>query len=102
MALLFDRDVKTMAKHTNTVFKEGELDENAVVAKFATTTKDGKVYRVELKRKSNEIIALLLTTLLFLCKSCLPFVYETFHLVSSAHPRDYLEKRFLPNCWGIP
>lgn len=32
MALLFDRDVKTIGKHINTVFNEGELDENAVVA----------------------------------------------------------------------
>ena len=47
MALLFDRDVKTIGKHINTVFKEGELEENAVVAKFATTAQDGKVYQVE-------------------------------------------------------
>lgn len=47
MALLFDRDVKTIGKHINTIFKEEELDENSVVAKFATTAKDGKVYQVE-------------------------------------------------------
>lgn len=47
MALLFDRDVKTIGKHINTVFNEGELEENSVVAKFATTAQDGKVYQVE-------------------------------------------------------
>ena len=44
---LFDRDVKTIGKHINNVFKEGELLKNAVVANFATTAKDGKTYSVE-------------------------------------------------------
>lgn len=43
MALLFDRDVKTIGKHINTVFKEGELEEKVVVAKFATTTQHGAI-----------------------------------------------------------
>ncbi|AWT49120.1 hypothetical protein DLE54_06005 [Psychrobacter sp. YP14] len=47
MAELFDRDVKTVGKHINNVFKEGELDKDAVVAKFATTADDGKTYQVE-------------------------------------------------------
>lgn len=38
MALLFDRDVKTIGKHIDTIFNDGELKENVVVAKFATTT----------------------------------------------------------------
>jgi hypothetical protein len=45
LALLFDRDIKTIGKHINNVFKEGELLENSVVAKFATTASDGKTYR---------------------------------------------------------
>jgi prophage maintenance system killer protein len=47
ISLLFDRDIKTIGKHINNVFKEGELTENAVVAKFATTAQDGKTYQVE-------------------------------------------------------
>ncbi len=43
IATLFDRDVKTIGKHINNVFKEGELDKNVVVAKFATTTKHGAI-----------------------------------------------------------
>ena len=43
---LFDRDVKTLGKHINNVFKEGELDKKAVVAKFATTDADGKTYQM--------------------------------------------------------
>lgn len=47
LAELFDRDVKTIGKHVNNVFKEGELDRGSVVANFATTADDGKVYQVE-------------------------------------------------------
>ncbi|MCM1527572.1 MAG: virulence RhuM family protein [Bacteroides sp.] len=45
MAELFDRDVKTIGKHVNNALKE-ELD-HSVVAKFATTAKDGKTYQIE-------------------------------------------------------
>jgi|JI7StandDraft_1071085.scaffolds.fasta_scaffold152990_2 death-on-curing family protein len=41
LALLFDRDIKTIGKHINNVFKEKELDHQVVVAKFATTTQHG-------------------------------------------------------------
>ena len=44
---LFDRDVKTIGKHINNVFKEGELSKDSVVAKFATTALDGKTYQTE-------------------------------------------------------
>ncbi len=48
MALLFDRDVKTIGKHIANALKE-ELDgsQKPVVAKFATTAADGKSYQVE-------------------------------------------------------
>ena len=45
LAELFGRDVKTIGKHINNALKE-ELD-NSVVANFATTALDGKVYQVE-------------------------------------------------------
>jgi hypothetical protein len=41
ISILFERDVKTIGKHINNVFKDGELDKKLVVAKFATTTKHG-------------------------------------------------------------
>ena len=44
---LLDRDIKTIGKHINNVFKENELEKNSVVANFATTAKDGKKYDVE-------------------------------------------------------
>lgn len=47
IASLFDRDIKTIGKHINNVFSDGELERNAVVAKFATTADDGKTYQVE-------------------------------------------------------
>jgi hypothetical protein len=43
MALLFGRDVKTIGKHINNVFSEGELVKELVVAKFATTTPHGAI-----------------------------------------------------------
>ncbi len=46
IATLFNRDVKTIGKHINNVLKE-ELNGIPVVAKFATTAADGKVYQVE-------------------------------------------------------
>jgi prophage maintenance system killer protein len=43
IAVLFDRDVKTIGKHINNVFREGELTKEVVVAKFATTTQHGAI-----------------------------------------------------------
>ena len=59
MALLFDRDVKTIGKHIKNALQEElkpvvansaitqNLEENPVVAIFATTAADGKTYQVE-------------------------------------------------------
>lgn len=47
MSMLFDRDVKTIGKHINKIFREDELRKEAVVANFATTALDGKSYDVE-------------------------------------------------------
>jgi prophage maintenance system killer protein len=44
---LFGRDVKTIGKHINNIFIEGELTKNSVVANFATTALDGKTYHVD-------------------------------------------------------
>jgi len=43
LAILFGRDVKTIGKHINNVFSEGELVKEVVVAKFATTTQHGAI-----------------------------------------------------------
>ena len=45
MSLLFNRDVKTIGKHIGNALKEE--CENSVVAKFATTADDGKIYQIE-------------------------------------------------------
>lgn len=42
MAILFGRDIKTIGKHINNVFGEGELEKNATVAKFATVQSEGE------------------------------------------------------------
>ncbi len=46
ISALFDRDIKTIGKHINNALKE-ELKSISVIAKFATTASDGKVYQVE-------------------------------------------------------
>jgi hypothetical protein len=46
LAILFDRDIKTIGKHISSILRE-ELKGLSVVAKFATTAADGKVYHVE-------------------------------------------------------
>ncbi|MDR0299067.1 MAG: virulence RhuM family protein [Streptococcaceae bacterium] len=46
LAELFGRDVKTIGKHVNNALKE-ELSGFSVVAKFATTARDGKTYQVD-------------------------------------------------------
>ncbi len=43
IAMLFGRDVKTIGKHINNVFSEGELAQEVVVANFATTTRHGAI-----------------------------------------------------------
>ena len=45
MAKLFDRDKSVISRHIKNALEE-ELD-NSVVAKFATTAKDGKTYQVD-------------------------------------------------------
>lgn len=47
MADLFQRDKSTISRHIKNIFGEGELDRGAVVAKFATTAADGKIYQVD-------------------------------------------------------
>lgn len=47
IALLFDRDKSVISRHLNKIFTSGELDKNSVVAKNATTARDGKTYQVE-------------------------------------------------------
>ncbi len=47
ISMLFDRDIKTIGRHINTIFQEKELDKEAVVAKYATAAADGKTYQVD-------------------------------------------------------
>jgi hypothetical protein len=47
IAVLFGRDKSVISRHLRNVFKEGELERDAVVANFATTAADGKTYQVD-------------------------------------------------------
>lgn len=47
MADLFARDKSTISRHIKNIFEEGELVKKSVVANFATTAADGKIYQVD-------------------------------------------------------
>ena len=47
MSELFQRDKSTISRHIKNIFAEGELVPISVVANFATTASDGKIYRVD-------------------------------------------------------
>jgi prophage maintenance system killer protein len=47
MSELFGRERSVISKHLRNVFKEGELDEESVRAKFARTAPDGKTYQTQ-------------------------------------------------------
>jgi len=47
MADLFQRDKSTISRHIKNIFLEGELNRNTVVANFATTASDQKIYQVD-------------------------------------------------------
>ena len=47
MVRLFERDKSVISRHLRNLFVEGELERDAVVAKFATTAADGKTYQVD-------------------------------------------------------
>ena len=46
MAELFQRNKSTISRHIKNVFESGELKPDPVVAFFATTASDGKIYNV--------------------------------------------------------
>lgn len=48
MAKLFERERSVVTKHLRNVFREGELDELAVCAKYAHTAGDGKTYQTQI------------------------------------------------------
>ena len=47
IAFLFDRDKSVISRHITNIFKEEELVSESVVANFATTATDGKLYQVD-------------------------------------------------------
>ena len=47
MCELFDRERSVITKHVNNIFKDGELERDAVCAKFAHTAADGKTYSIQ-------------------------------------------------------
>ena len=47
MLSLFDSTKQNISLHINNIFKEGELDQNAVVKEYLTTASDGKKYKIK-------------------------------------------------------
>ncbi len=44
---VFGRDKSVISRHLSNIFKDGELQQESVVANFATTASDGKIYQVD-------------------------------------------------------
>ncbi len=44
MAGLFEKNVRTINEHLKNIFREGELEEGAVIRNFRITATDGKTY----------------------------------------------------------
>ena len=55
MAELFERDKSTISRHIKNVYEEGELEQSATVAKFATVQTEGE-RQVERLRKLEALI----------------------------------------------
>jgi len=47
MVILFERDKSVISRHIKNIFEDRELEANSVVAKYATTAMDGKMYSVD-------------------------------------------------------
>lgn len=47
MARLFDKDRKTITRHIQNIYKDGELEEKSVCSFFEHTAKDGKKYNTQ-------------------------------------------------------
>lgn len=47
MAELFEKDRKTITRHIQNIYKDGELEENAVCSFFEHTAQDGKKYNIQ-------------------------------------------------------
>lgn len=47
MTELFKRDKSVISRHLKNIFEENELDKQSVVANYATTASDGKIYQVD-------------------------------------------------------
>lgn len=52
MTSLFERDKSVISRHLRNIYKEGELDRKATVAKNATTASDGELSLEETHKKS--------------------------------------------------
>lgn len=47
MAELFEKDRRTITRHIQNIYQDGELDENTVCSFFEHTAEDGKTYNVQ-------------------------------------------------------
>lgn len=89
--MLFDRDIKTIGKHINTIFQEQELDANSTVAKFAKVKIEGDR---EINRESDHYNLDVIISVGYLVKS----KQETqFRQWATQRLKDYLVKVYAIN-----
>lgn len=64
MADLFGRERSVITKHVRNVFKEGELEEDSVRAKFAHTAGDGSKLIAESRPRDKDTIVTVIVSLI--------------------------------------
>jgi hypothetical protein len=65
MGELFGKSTKTISEHINNIFKEGELDKNAVIRKFRIVQTELALLVVASVPEQKDIIIKLMTNMLY-------------------------------------
>ncbi len=94
MAELFQRDRTVISRHIRNIFKEGELDENVVCAKFAHTTKHGAI---ENKIQTSNIKYYNLDVIISVGYRVKSFQGTKFRQWATARLKEYIVKGFTMN-----
>ena len=94
MAMLFDKDKRTISEHIVNIFKENELQENMVIRKFRTTTQHGAI---EGKTQSHEVNFYNLDVIISVGYRGKSLQGTQFRIWATQPLRDYIIKGFALN-----
>lgn len=94
MAELFQRNKSTISRHIRNIFIEGELKQEVVVAKFATTTKHGAIVG---KQQIQEVVFYNLDMIISVGYRVKSHRGVQFRIWATSVLREYLTKGFVLN-----